>query len=331
VKSGHLFVDGLGVFEGESIGKDVISQGELVFTTSPSGYIKSMTDPSYSGQILVFSFPFIGSYGIEERGESARPRVRGVVLNHVPELLKPELSGYLEKWGIPGLITKETRRIVDYIRTNGNKLGAFGTDKFVDPYISNLIDENLENRGKEEGNVLVIDLGYKRNILDHLEGFEVSVVPYNKFNLGMLERVDGVLISNGPGDPTHKDLLEFVNKLKIVIKKKPTLGICLGHQLLSLSLGMRTEKMKFGHRSINHPVEDISTGKVGITTHNHGFTVVFDPAAGAVERYRSMNDGTNEGIEGKNFLTTQFHPEGGPGPVDELNIFKEFRRMMNER
>ncbi|MGC8562306.1 MAG: carbamoyl phosphate synthase small subunit [Thermoplasmata archaeon] len=331
MKSGHLYVDGLGVFEGESIGRDVVSQGELVFTTSPSGYIKSMTDPSYSGQILVFSFPFIGSYGIDERGESERPRVRGVVLNHVPELLKPELSNYLEKWGIPGLITRDTRKIVDYVRTKGNKLGAFGTDEFVDPYRSNLINENLENREQLEGNLLVIDLGYKRNILDHLVDYEVSLVPYDKFNLKMLEKVDGVLISNGPGDPTHKDLVEFVKKLKVVIEKKPTLGICLGHQLLSLSLGMKTEKMKFGHRSINHPVEDLSTGKVGITTHNHGFTVMFDGTSGAIERYRSMNDGTNEGIEGKNFLTTQFHPEGGPGPVDELNIFLEFRRMMNER
>ncbi|MEM0133731.1 MAG: carbamoyl phosphate synthase small subunit [Thermoplasmatales archaeon] len=330
MKIGRLYVDGLGAVEGESIGKDVVSQGELVFTTSPSGYIKSITDPSYSGQILVFSFPFIGSYGINERGESERPRVRGVVVNHVPELLKSEFSDYLEKWGIPGLITRETRKIVDYIRINGNRLGAFGTDKFVDPYNSNLINETLEDRGREEGNLLLIDLGYKRNILEHLGEYYVSVIPYDKFDLKLIENVNGVLVSNGPGDPTYKDLVEFTKKLKIVIEKKPTLGICLGHQLISLSLGMKTEKMKFGHRSINHPVEDLLTGKTGITTHNHGFTVVFDKTKGVFERYKSMNDGSNEGLQGDNFLTSQFHPEGGPGPVDELGIFNDFKRLIND-
>ncbi|MCL4446900.1 MAG: carbamoyl phosphate synthase small subunit [Thermoplasmatales archaeon] len=329
MKLGRLYVDGLGVFEGESIGRDIISQGELVFTTSPSGYIKSITDPSYSGQILVFSFPFIGSYGIGEKGESGRPRVRGVVVNHVPELLKSDFSEYLEKWGIPGIITKDTRKIVDYIRVNGNKLGSFGIDKFVDPYKSNLIDETLESESPGDGNLLLVDLGLKRNILKFLGDYSVTVVPYNKLVPKWIDMVDGVIVSNGPGDPTHVDLVQFVKRLKTIIETKPTLGICLGHQLISLSLGMRTEKMKFGHRSINHPVEDLSTGRIGITTHNHGFTVVFDGSRGAEERFRSMNDGTNEGLEGKNFLTAQFHPEGGPGPVDELSIFEEFRRMVS--
>lgn len=330
MKSGRLYVEGLGVFEGESIGKDVISQGELVFTTSPSGYLKSITDPSYSGQILVFSFPFIGSYGVREKGESERPRVRGIVVNHVPEILKLELSEYLEKWGIPGLITKETRKIVDYIRLSGNKLGSFGINKFSDPYISNLIDETLEKGETGEGSLLLVDLGYKRNILKFLGGYSVSIVPYDRFKLEHLEKVEGLIISNGPGDPAFGDLREFVAKLRIVTEIRPTLGICLGHQLISLSLGMRTEKMKFGHRSINHPVEDLSTGRIGITTHNHGFTVVFDKEKGVTERYRSMNDGTNEGLQGKNFLTAQFHPEGGPGPIDELGIFEEYRRLVNE-
>ena len=328
---GRLYVDGLGVFEGESIGRDVVSQGELVFTTSPSGYLKSITDPSYSGQILVFSFPFIGSYGVGEIGESGQPRVRGVVVNHVPEIMKEEFSSYLEKWGIPGLVLKDTRKIVDYIRTNGNRLGSFGADEFVDPYKSNLIDDTLDDEVPSEGNLLLIDLGYKRNILKFLSEYSVSIVPYNRFDLKQLERVDGVVVSNGPGDPTYIDLAGFVGKLKTIIERKPTLGICLGHQLISLSLGMKTEKMKFGHRSINHPVEDVSTGRIGITTHNHGFTVVFDSSKGARERYRSMNDGTNEGLEGRNFLTSQFHPEGGPGPIDEMRIFAEFKRLMNER
>ena len=331
MKLSRLYVDGLGVFEGESIGKDVVSQGELVFTTSPSGYLKSITDPSYSGQILVFSFPYIGSYGIDETGESERPRVRGVVINHVPELLKSELSEYLEKWGVPGIVTKETRKIIDYIRINGNKLGSFGVNEFSDPYKMNLVKETLENADTREGNVLLVDLGYKRNILKQLNNYQVSIVPYDRFQIKHIARVDGVVISNGPGDPSYPGLAEFVSKLKGVIEKKPTLGICLGHQLVSLSLGMKTEKMKFGHRSINHPVTDLATGKIGITTHNHGFAVVFDESKGVRERYRSMNDGTNEGLEGRNLLTSQFHPEGGPGPIDELRVFEEFRRLMYER
>lgn len=330
MKLGRLYVEGLGEFEGELIGRDVISQGELVFTTSPSGYIKSLTDPSYFGQILIFSFPYIGSYGTNELGESEKPKVRGVVISHIPELLKTELSEYLEKWGIPGIVTKETRKIVDYIRINGNKLGSIGTPEFVDPYQSNLVDETIEREKNGEGTVILIDLGYKRNIMNLLKDYSVSIIPYRNFLPKMIEKADGIIISNGPGDPSHRGLQEFVLNLKEVTSKKPTLGICLGHQLLSLSLGMKTEKMKFGHRSINHPVEDLSTGRIGITTHNHGFTVVFDGSKGATERYRSMNDGTNEGIEGMNFLTTQFHPEGGPGPVDELSVFKEFKRMMNE-
>jgi len=136
---------------GESIGSDVVSQGELVFNTSPSGYLKSITDPSYSGQILVFSFPFIGSYGVGEEGESGRPRVRGVVVNHIPEILKEEFSSYLEEWGVPGIITKETRKIVDFIRVNGNKLGSFGENRFINPYGSNLIDETIEDAGQKRG------------------------------------------------------------------------------------------------------------------------------------------------------------------------------------
>jgi carbamoyl-phosphate synthase small subunit len=331
VKFGRLYVDGLGMFEGESIGSDNSSQGELVFTTSPSGYLKSLTDPSYSGQILIFSFPYIGAYGVGEEGESERPRVRGVVISHVPELLKSEFSEYLERWGIPGIITKETRKIVDYIRINGNKLGSIGVPKFADPYQSNLIDETIGGEMNRGGSVLLVDLGYKKNILSHLKDFSVSILPYHAFTPKMAEKVEGIVLSNGPGDPSFVALKEFTLNLKKVINRKPILGICLGHQLLSISLGMKTEKMKFGHRSINHPVEDLSTGRIGITTHNHGFTVVFDGSRGAVERYRSLNDGTNEGIEGTNFLSTQFHPEGGPGPVDELGVFKEFGRMIHER
>ena len=331
MKLGKLYVDGLGVFEGESIGSDVFSHGEMVFTTSPSGYLKSITDPSYSGQILVFSFPFIGSYGVGEKGESGRPMVRGVVMNHVPELMKSEFSEYLERWGVPGIITKDTRRIVDYIRVNGNRLGSFGTKRFDDPYKTNLVDGALEGEVMSGGNILLVDLGLKRNILKFLENYSVSVIPYNRINIGLVEKADGVIVSNGPGDPTHPDLSLFVNKLKSMIEIKPVLGICLGHQLISLSLGMKTEKMKFGHRSINHPVEDLKTGRIGITTHNHGFSVVFDGTKGAEERYRSLNDGTNEGIMGKNFLTSQFHPEGGPGPRDELGVFEDFGRMLRER
>ncbi|MEM0140894.1 MAG: carbamoyl phosphate synthase small subunit [Thermoplasmatales archaeon] len=330
MNTARLYVDGLGVFEGKSIGSKTFSNGELVFTTSPSGYIKSITDPSYTGQILVFSFPYIGSYGLEEIGESSRPRVRGVVVNHIPEHYRESFSSYLEKWGIPGIILPETRKIIDHIRTSGNKLASFAKKEFSDPYISNLVDENLQGSTSSDGNILLVDLGYKGNILRFLEWANVSIVPYYAFKQEDAERYDGILISNGPGDPTHPSLSNFVKNIKYLTGRKPLLGICLGHQLLSISIGMKTEKMKFGHRSINHPVIDLSTGRIGVTTHNHGFAVRFGEDKGAIERYRSMNDGTNEGIEGKKFLTVQFHPEGGPGPSDELEVFKEFRRVVHE-
>ncbi|MGC8645451.1 MAG: carbamoyl phosphate synthase small subunit [Thermoplasmata archaeon] len=330
MKLGRLYVDGLGVFEGEIIGSDVFSTGELVFTTSPSGYIKSITDPSYTGQILVFSFPYIGSYGLRELGESGRPRVRGVVINYVPEMYREELSSYLERWGVPGIITRETRKIVDYIRTSGNRLASFGRREFVDPYTSDLVTGNVGEGSRTEGRILLIDLGYKGNILNFLDWSDISIIPYTAFKSNKIWDYEGLLVSNGPGDPAHPSLSPLVKGLREAIGKKPILGICLGHQLLSLSLGMRTKKMKFGHRSINHPVEDLTNGRIGITTHNHGFTVQFRSGMGAEERYRSLNDGSNEGIEGKRFLTTQFHPEGGPGPADELAVFTEFRRMVHE-
>lgn len=326
---GRLYVDGLGTFEGELIGKETTAFGELVFTTSPSGYIKSITDPSYIGQILIFSFPYIGSYGLDERWESERPKVRGVVVNHVPDIQKEAISDYLEKWGIPCVIVKRSREIIDYIRMKGNSLGSIGEKVFENPYKLNLVDETVGEEIGKDGRVLLLDLGYKRNILDNLEGYTISIIPYNKFEAGMIEKVEGVIISNGPGDPSFPGLGNFTDRLREIVGRKPILGICLGHQLLSIALGMKTEKMKFGHRSINHPVEDLAVGRIAVTTHNHGFAVIFDKTKGVEERYRSLNDNTNEGLQGKNLLTVQFHPEGGPGPHDELGVFSEFRRMMN--
>lgn len=325
---GYLYVEGLGAFKGEIIGKEADAHGELVFTTSPSGYLKSITDPSYTGQILIFSFPYIGSYGVEEAGESPRPMVRAVVINHVPESKKDELSRYLDRWSIPGIILKETRPIVDFIRKNGNKLGSIGEKHFEDPYAENLLDEAICERPSGEGNVLLIDLGFKGNILRFFNEYEIKTVPYNLFKASELKGIDGIIVSNGPGNPSHSALRDFTRELGEVLGEKPVLGICLGHQLVSLSLGMTTEKMKFGHRSINHPVEDLKRNRIGITTHNHGFAVIFKKGKGVEERYRSLNDGTNEGLEGKKILTAQFHPEGGPGPIDELGVFMEFKKMM---
>ncbi|MEM0130105.1 MAG: carbamoyl phosphate synthase small subunit [Thermoplasmatales archaeon] len=325
-----LYVDGLGVFEGECIGSKTFSSGELVFTTSPSGYIKSITDPSYTGQILVFSFPYIGSYGLQEVGESSRPRVKGVVVNHVPTRFKESFSSYLEKWGIPGIVTPDTRRIVDHIRKSGSPLASFGRKEFIDPYAYNLVDQNVQEIEGKQGKILLIDLGYKGNILRFMEWADVSIIPYYVFRKEMAMNYEGILISNGPGDPAHPSLSNLVKNIRDLIGSRGLLGICLGHQLLSISLGMKTQKMKFGHRSINHPVVDLTSGKIGITTHNHGFTVKYREGKGAVERYRSMNDGSNEGLEGKKFLSVQFHPEGGPGPADELGVFEEFRRIVYE-
>jgi len=315
---------------GELIGNNTEAHGELVFTTSPSGYLKSITDPSYTGQILIFSFPFIGSYGIDEVGESARPRVRGVVVNHIPELFKEEISDYLKKWGVPGIVIDDSRKIIDFIRVNGNRLGSIGEKIFEDPYKVNLVREATAEKEEGNGDILLIDLGYKGNIIKFFQDYSLQIVPYNLFSPRRLSKFRGIIISNGPGDPSHAGLQEFTQKLRLVLGSKPVLGICLGHQLVALSLGLKTEKMKFGHRSINHPVEDLVNNRIGITTHNHGFTIIFDESKGAEERYRSLNDRSNEGLQGNNFLTTQFHPEGGPGPLDELGVFSEFKRMIED-
>jgi len=336
LKKGILKVDGLGEFEGEFFGKETEVSGEIVFTTSPSGYLKSITDPSYRGQILVFSFPYIGSYGIEEEGESKDVQVRGVVLNTIPSIFKEKFSKYLENNGVPGIIMNDTRKIVDFTRKNGNEIGTIGNARMDNPYAKNLVNEIQANQThlKREGasKILLIDLGLKGNILKSLNEYDITIIPYWDFSFNKIWDYNGIVISNGPGDPSHLDFIQFRNEVRKSMFNIPILGICLGHQLIGLASGMKTEKMKFGHRSINHPVKDIITGRIGITTHNHGFTVIFEEGKGLNMRYKSLNDGSNEGMQGENLLTTQFHPEGGPGPRDELGVFDDFKRMViNDR
>jgi len=332
LKKAILKIEGLGEFEGEIFGKDIEVSGEIVFTTSPSGYIKALTDPSYRGQILVFSFPFIGSYGISEEWESNAVQVRGIVVDNIPSIFYEEFSNFLEKQGIPGIIIKNTREIVDFIRENGNKIGTIGHANPENPYLKNLVDEltikkrHIARDGAKK--IIIIDLGLKGNIVRFLQDYDITIISYKDIDSIEIKNFDGIVISNGPGDPSHPDFLKFRNDISEIFGEKPILGICLGHQLIGLASGMKTQKMKFGHRSINHPVKDLFTGKIGITTHNHGFTVNFEEGKGFVLRYISLNDNSNEGMQGNNIITTQFHPEGGPGPKDELGIFNEFRRMI---
>lgn len=326
-----ITIDGLGAFEGEIIGADVPAFGEVVFTTSPSGYIKSLTDPSYRGQILVFSFPYIGAYGIKEEGESNRVMVNGVIFSHVPEYWKKEIDIFLKKNKTPGLIVKETRKIVEYIRKEGNKLGALGFTDLTNPYEENLVDSGLwKDETLKMGELLIVDLGIKENIIKNLGSFKVDVIPYKKFKSDIAMKYKGIIISNGPGDPSYAGLKEFGAEIVKVLGRIPILGICLGHQLISYYSGFETYKMKFGHRSINHPVKDLKSGRIGITTHNHGFAVKYEENDKIFERFVSLNDSTLEGLEGRNLLTVQFHPEGGPGPRDELGIFKEFFEMVKK-
>ncbi len=331
LSKGTITIDGLGTLEGEIIGADVPVFGEMVFTTSPSGYIKSLTDPSYRGQILVFSFPYIGAYGTEEAGESNRIMVNGAVFSHIPEYRKKELDDFLRKNNTPGIIIENTRKIVDHIRKNGNKLGAIGLMDLMDPYKENLVDTGLwKDKSLKKGEILIVDLGIKGNILESISDFQVDVIPYKLFTGEMATSYKGLIISNGPGDPAHGDLRPFGSELMKVIGNIPTLGICLGHQLISLYSGYETYKMKFGHRSINHPVKDLRTGRIGITTHNHGFSVKYEEGNGLNERFISLNDSSLEGLEGRNLITVQFHPEGGPGPRDELKVFEEFLGMVKK-
>ncbi len=338
-------------FTGWSFGFEGPSQGEIVFSTAMVGYPESLTDPSYSGQILCVSFPLVGNYGIPEeqpdaeglctRFESERIHVRGLVISDYSEKYShwdaaKSLDQWLKEQRIPGICGIDTRALVQLLRDEGAKLGAIVPEGF--PVPTTFADPNLENQvalvscrevkryGSGKKRVVLVDCGVKHQIIRCLtsRGVEVTRVPWD-YDFNQLEW-DGLFVSNGPGNPALCETT--VRHLQVALQgNKPIFGICMGNQLLGRSAGGSTFKLKYGHRSHNQPVRLCGTDRCFITSQNHGFAL--DTATLGTDwepMFVNLNDGTNEGIRHKTkpFFSAQFHPEASSGPVDTEFLFDEF-------
>jgi carbamoyl-phosphate synthase small subunit len=324
----HLVLEDGTVFPGSSVGADGVAAGEACFTTAMAGYEEAVTDPSYVAQVLCFSYPLIGTYGVDEsRMESDRVQCEGVVMRDA----RPAFAGWLRERGVVALTAVDTRTLVRKIREGGVLRCALGDAPVEELHARALaepfIDGNplprqpgaTEPFSVGEGpRVVVVDLGSKRSIPQRLAdtGVEAYVVP-GSWDADAIMEADPrvVLIANGPGDPAV--FVEQIETIRTLLGRVPLFGICLGHQLLGLALGHRTFKLPFGHRGANHPVRDVRTGRVLVTVQNHGFAVL---AEGDVSHV-SLNDGTCEGLVGDGFASVQFHPEASPGPLDALPFF----------
>jgi carbamoyl-phosphate synthase small subunit len=336
-----IFEDG-SEYSGMSFGAEKSVAGEIVFATGMVGYPEAITDPSFAGQILVLTFPLIGNYGVpkKELWESKKIQIAGlVVCNYIDQpshhASVMTLGEWLKNEGVPALVIKDTRGLTEKIRDEGSKLGKIitGNNKvmFEDPNQRNLVAEvstpemyTLNPEGKKT--IVVVDCGLKNNMLRALtnRGLKVVVVPYDTDVTALDFPFHGVVISNGPGDP-KKVRETIVNVKKIISKKIPMLGICLGNQIMTLAAGGSTYKLKFGHRSQNQPVVEAGTNRCYLTTQNHGYAVNQIPKDFIIW-FLNANDNTNEGIIHKKlpFMSVQFHPESSPGPVDTDWIFDYF-------
>lgn len=335
------------IFEGKAFGYLKENVGEVVFTTGMTGYQEVLTDPSYHGQIVTMTYPLIGNYGINlEDMESNKPQVSGFIVREkcdIPNNFRCELTldDYLRQNKIIGLEGIDTRALTKILRSNGTMRGIIVLDdskledvkgkiegfsnKEAVHIVSTKEKYEIEGPGKH---VAVIDYGIKTNILRCFKkrGCKLTVFPSNVSSDEVLSvNPDLVFLSNGPGDP--EDMGEAVNEIKKIVGKKPIVGICLGHQLLALTLGGETKKLKFGHRGCNHPVKDLINNRVHITSQNHGYYVATLPENMEITHV-SMNDGTVEGMKHKELpiFSVQFHPEACPGPKDSEYIFDEFMK-----
>ena len=342
-------------FIGEAFGSDVDTTGEIVFTTGMTGYQEVLTDPSYCGQIVTFTYPLVGNYGINlEDFESIVPAVHGLIVKEYAEFPsnfrnRLSLDEYCKDKNIPGLAGIDTRMLTKKLREVGTMKGKFcSVDVNVDEVVAELkatpmftnhverVSTQKPYRSPGRGNrVVLVDFGMKHGILRELtkRNCDVTVVPYNitaKEIFGLAP--EGIMLSNGPGDP--KDVTVAIDMIKEVVGKVPLFGICLGHQLFALANGANTSKLKFGHRGANHPVKSLETGKVAITSQNHGYAVEEESVFGTDLEitHVALNDGTVEGLKHKEYpaFTVQYHPEASPGPEDANYLFDQFINMMEE-
>ncbi|MBL0386991.1 glutamine-hydrolyzing carbamoyl-phosphate synthase small subunit [Tumebacillus sp. ITR2] len=352
---GYLVLENGHRFSGELIGAVRRGYGEVVFHTGMTGYQEILTDPSYANQIVVMTYPLIGNYGINaEDFEAKKPWLTGFITSDACS--KPShnasektLHTYLEEQGIVGLTGVDTRSLVRMIRQHGSLKGYIVSGAEIEMVDGSFTFPDLprdlvkkvttpvitQHTAEGEHHVVLLDFGAKGNIANSLaaHGCRVTVVPATT-SLEIIRALqpDGIMLSNGPGDP--QDNLDLLPTIRALGEEFPVFGICLGHQLIGLAYGAKTHKMKFGHRGSNHPVKDLRTGKVHITSQNHGYTVDDATLPSVLEvTHVNVNDGTVEGVRHRTLpvFSVQYHPEAAPGPEDARELFVEFTTQMNER
>lgn len=357
MKKVYIILQNGRVFEGRSFGAEGRVVGEIVFATGMTGYLESLTDPSYYGQILVQTFPLVGNYGVIPADfESSKIHVSAYVVREyceTPSNYRSEgtIDEWLKKNGIVGVCGIDTRALTEIIREYG-VMNAIITDTLPDPLVPDeVITYSVKNAvmsvtrtereffpaRKPDENTLEIalyDFGAKQNIIRSLQkrNCNVTVVPANTPASEVLAgNFDAVMLSNGPGDP--KENTEIILEIRKLLGKIPMFGICLGHQILALAAGASTKKLKYGHRGANQPVKDLRTGKVYITSQNHGYAVDPDTLPDFADlRFINVNDGTVEGIDylTKYAYTTQYHPEACSGARDSNYLFDDFVKMIRQ-
>ena len=333
------------IFNGSAFGYLKDSLGEVVFTTGMTGYEEVLTDPSYYGQIVTMTYPLIGNYGINiDDMESDSPKVKGFIVREkcdYPNNFRCEmdLDSYLKQNKIIGLEGVDTRTLTKIIRNNGTMRGIITLEDVEFKDVKSKIEEFsnkdavkevttkeryvIEGKGKH---IAILDFGIKRNIIRNFKNRNCKITVFQmetKAEEVLKVNPDLIFLSNGPGDP--EDLKDVIENIKELIGKKPIVGICLGHQLLTLALGGKTQKLKFGHRGCNHPVKDLEENRVYITSQNHGY-VVKELPKNVIATHINVNDGSIEGMKHKTLpiYSVQFHPEAAAGPIDSEYIFDKF-------
>lgn len=352
----YLILEDGSIYDGKNVGALREAVSEIVFNTSMTGYLEVMTDPSYAGQAVVMTYPLIGNYGIcHDDMESCRPWIDGLIVRELSEVAsnfrnEDSIQNFLIKNNIPCICGIDTRDLTKRLREHGTMNGFITVDSsFVVEKILQRIKEYsvkdvvkrtstketyiLPGKGKR---VVLIDFGAKKNIARQLQkrGCEVIVVPCDTKAKEILKlKPDGIMLSNGPGDPKENaDIIEEIKKLYDT--DIPIFAICLGHQLMALATGANTYKLRYGHRGGNHPVKNLETGRTYISSQNHGYAVdesTLDKNI-CVPAFVNVNDGTNEGLRyiNKKIFTVQYHPEACPGPRDSSYLFDKFIKMMED-
>lgn len=344
------------LFEGEAIGAKVdggVTTGEAVFNTVLSGYQEVITDPSYAGQVIAFTYPHIGNYGVNATDdEAARPYCEGIIVRDLtsrPSNWRSEgsLEEFLVRHGIAGISGIDTRRLTRHLRESGSMACAFGTVDQITltsaaaaaggtegkNLVAKVTTPVRYERGSGLYRVVAFDFGIKEAMLAQLgEVATLTVVPATTSAAEVLELApDGIFLSNGPGDPAA--LSEIVAEIRTLaeVGTTPIFGICLGHQLLATALGATTYKLPFGHHGGNHPVKRLATGRVEITSQNHNYAVAEGSLASSAITHINLNDGVIEGLASQDIpaFSVQYHPEAGPGPHDARYLFEEFRQLMD--